>query len=312
MLEIKSVSFSYQTKKILNDLNLEFKEGEITSVVGNSGVGKSTLFAMLSGKETPQEGAISLNGTDLTKLPASKRPIITMFQQESLFPHMTIYENIKFPLVSKYNKQRFKDIDQDKYINQKLEEVNLAGFADRYPNTLSGGQKQRATLARSLAANPKIILLDEPFSALNEDLKYRLNLELVDIIKQNNIIALKITHDLYEAINFSDKILYLGDNLDVHFNSSDLNSLSAPPEVIEYFQLGILTEDKNTYFPITCFTEDTQEVSFACKVLSSIKRGQVIEYTLVFKSQRFKYYSHKEFVNELILYAQERDQITLA
>ncbi|MBT6032550.1 MAG: ABC transporter ATP-binding protein, partial [Kordiimonadaceae bacterium] len=157
MLEINSVSFSYEENEIFKSLCLEFNSGEITSIVGKSGVGKSTLFALLSGQLSPQSGNIKLDDSKLTSLASNKRPIITMFQQESLFPHMTVYENIKFPLVSKYNKHRFNDVDHDQYINQKLDEVNLSGYADRFPETLSGGQKQRATLARSLAANPKIL-----------------------------------------------------------------------------------------------------------------------------------------------------------
>jgi ABC-type Fe3+/spermidine/putrescine transport system ATPase subunit len=311
MLEINSVSFSYADNKIFNNLSLEFKPGEITSIVGKSGVGKSTLFALLSGQISAQSGCIKLDETDLTSLSSNHRPIITMFQQESLFPHMTLYENIKFPLVSKYNKHRFKDIDHEQYINQKLDEVNLSGYGDRYPETLSGGQKQRATLARSLAASPKILLLDEPFSALNEDLKYNLNLELREIIKRNNIIALKITHDLHEAINFSDKILYLGDKLNIHFKRSELENLNATPEVIDYFQLGPLTENNNAYYPMARLHEDTMDVAITFKILSSLKRGQVNEYTLSHNDQRLKYFSKNNHQDEITLYTCEDNKIIL-
>lgn len=311
MLDIKSVSFAYAGNVIFDTLSLSFKPGELTSVVGKSGVGKSTLFSLLSGQLMPSAGKIMLEGADLTTLPSSKRPIITMFQQESLFPHMTVAENIKFPLVSKYNRERFTDINHDDYIAGKLEEVNLSGYADRYPDTLSGGQKQRATLARSLAASPKILLLDEPFSALNEELKYRLNQELLEIIKRNNIIALKITHDLYEAVNFSDKILYLGDDQAVHFNRSDMEQLKAPPEVIRYFQLGLITEQDGAYFPIASLNEEAGECSFPCKILSSVKRGQITEYTLDYKEQKLKYFSQNDHEDMLTLYANEQDKIAL-
>lgn len=309
MLEIKKVSFAYQANKIFADLNLKFNPGEITSIVGASGVGKSTLFALLSGQEFPASGQIFLNNTDLTPIQSSKRPVITMFQQESLFPHMTLKENIRFPIVSKYNKDRFKDINQEEYITQKLEEVNLAGFEDRYPETLSGGQKQRATLARSLAANPQILLLDEPFSALHEDLKYKLNQELIEIIKRNNIIALKITHDLYEAINFSDTILYLDNGMSFMFDTSEASNLNAPAEVVDYFKLGILSPDKKSYFPISTINENGGEVSFICEIISSINRGGIFEYVLSFDNQKFKYFSYNAYTKTVKLYVENHCKI---
>ena len=311
MLEIKNVGFAYQANKIFDDLNLKFNSGEVTSIVGASGVGKSTLFALLSGQEYPEKGQVFLNDEELTSVQPNQRPVITMFQQESLFPHMTLYENIRFPIVSKYNKDRFKDIDQKEYITKKLDEVNLTGFEDRYPNTLSGGQKQRATLARSLAANPQILLLDEPFSALNEDLKYRLNQELTELIKRNNIIALKITHDLYEAVNFSDKVLYVGKGMNFMFDASELNTLLAPAEVVDYFKLGILEEDKKSYYPINIINENTGEISFNCQIISSINRGGVFEYNLSYDGQKFKYFSHNAYENSVKLYAKNRDKIKI-
>ncbi|MBT6032419.1 MAG: hypothetical protein HOH19_07580, partial [Kordiimonadaceae bacterium] len=145
----------------------------------------------------------------------------------------------------------------------------------------------------------------------NEDLKYKLNQELREIIKRNKIIALKITHDLHEAVNFSDKILYLGNQLNVHFKKSDLGTLNAPPEVIDYFQLGPLTENKSSYYPIACLQKDALEVAFTFKILSSVKRGQVNEYTLSHKDQRLKYFSQNKYVDDITLYASENDKIIL-
>jgi ABC-type nitrate/sulfonate/bicarbonate transport system ATPase subunit len=312
MLKLDNLSFSYDGNQLFKGLSLEFKEGELTSVVGKSGVGKSTLFSLLSGQLNSDQGSIKLGNDDLTTLPSNKRPTITMFQQESLFPHMTIFENIRFPLVSKYNKARFHDIDHKYYIQQRLKEVNLEGFEDRYPENLSGGQKQRATLARSLAAKPKIMLLDEPFSALNEELKQDLNAELIEIIKKHGIIALKITHDTSEALNFSNKILFLDESLQFHFNNDHLDELIAPAAVIDYFQLGILSDDQLSYFPVSRLKENAMETSMTCKIISQISRGQITEYTLAHNHQRFKYFSDQQFDGQIILYADPNEKIAIA
>lgn len=310
MLELKSISFAFGSNQIFEGLSHQFNEGEITSVVGASGIGKSTLFALLSGREQPWVGRIFLDDTDLTPMATNIRPVITMFQQESLFPHMNIYNNIRFPLTSKYNKARFKGVNHREYIAEKLKEVKLEGFEDRFPETLSGGQKQRATLARSIAAKPKILLLDEPFSALNEDLKYKLNNELGDIVRENNIIALKITHDIFEALNFSDNILYLGDGLNFLFKTSQLDKLIAPAEVVDYMNLGLLSFDKSCYFPLDKLNEKTGKISFECEILTVIKRGGLIEHTLSHSDQIFKYFSKNEYKNTMNLFVNNRDKIS--
>ena len=188
-------------------------------------------------------------------------------------------------------------------------ECKLEGFDDRLPETLSGGQKQRATLARSLAAKPEIFLLDEPFSALNDDLKYSLNQELNQIVTANKIVALKITHDLHEAINFADSILYLDKGLNFKFNTSDLDHLIAPAQVVEYFMLGILTSDQSAYFPLHSFNETNGDSVFPCQILTSIKRGDLYEYTLHFNTQRFKYFSKIKYETTLTLYANNHQKI---
>lgn len=309
MLVLKSLSFSYRNINIFEDLNHNFDKGEVTAIVGRSGVGKSTLFSLLSGQEKLKTGLITLDDNNLTDLPSNKRPIITMFQQESLFPHMSVYENIQFPLVSKYNHNRFKDIDHKTYIMNKLREVKLEEFVDRMPDTLSGGQKQRATLARSLAAKPEVLLLDEPFSALNDELKYSLNQELLQLVRDNNIIALKITHDLYEALNFADNILYLDDNLDFKFKPTDLDHLIAPAEVIEYFMLGILTEDKSAYFPLQTLNEKKGKIVFDCEIITKMKRGGFYEYSLKINGQHFKFFSEIDYKKSLKLYANDQEKI---
>ncbi|MDG1996709.1 MAG: ATP-binding cassette domain-containing protein, partial [Emcibacteraceae bacterium] len=187
----------------------------------------------------------------------------------------------------------------------------LEGFEDRYPESLSGGQKQRATLARSLAAKPKIMLLDEPFSALNEELKQNLNSELIEIIKAHNIIALKITHDTGEALNFSDKVVFLDGNLQFHFPNDHLEKLSAPASVIDYFQLGILSDDQFSYFPVSILKETAKEMSMICKIISKISRGHITEYTLAYNNQRFKYFSDQQFDGKITLYADPKEKIAI-
>ncbi|MDG1858803.1 MAG: ATP-binding cassette domain-containing protein [Emcibacteraceae bacterium] len=309
MLKLDNLSFSYDDNQLFNGLSLESNRGEITSVIGKSGVGKSTLFALISGQLMPEQGAIVLDDKDLTNLPVNKRPIITMFQQESLFPHMTIYENIRFPLVSKYNKARFKNINHKEYIQQILKEVKLEGYENRFPDSLSGGQKQRATLARSLAAKPNILLLDEPFSALNEELKQDLNIELIEIVKKHKIIALKITHDKDEALNYSHNILYLGEMLNCHFININIDKLTVPSEVVNYFQFGILSENQKSYFPMAAITEKKDAISFDCKIISISKKGKISEYLLQHKNQKFKYFSDQLYEREITLYSRAEDSV---
>ena len=166
-LSISNLSLSFNDQYVLDNLNLTVQPGEFLSLLGESGSGKTTLLKSIAGLLDFQSGRIYLNGQDITDLEPNKRPISYVFQDLRLFPHLTVYENIAFPL--KMHKVNKKEADQR--IFQLLDDVQMTGFGDRHISELSGGQQQRIALARALAIEPQLLLLDEPFSGLDETLR---------------------------------------------------------------------------------------------------------------------------------------------
>lgn len=205
-VDIKNIHFHYQKEtKVLQDINLEMKQGEIVALLGNSGSGKSTLLRLLCGLARPQSGNIVLNGQTLTSkntfIPPEKRNIGMVFQDYALFPHMTIKKNIGFG-ISHLPKQ-----ERESRIKEVLELVNLSHKENDYPHELSGGEQQRIALARSLAPRPDILLLDEPFSNLDANLKTQIRRDLKEIIKNADITCLFVTHDYDDARDIADHII---------------------------------------------------------------------------------------------------------
>jgi spermidine/putrescine transport system ATP-binding protein len=186
----------------LDDVNLEIKSGEIFSLLGPSGCGKTTLLRMIGGFLEPTNGHIYMDGEDLLKLPPNKRKVNTIFQNYALFPHLNVYENIAFPL--RLKKMNEKDIDFA--VKKYLDLVKLNEHINKKPNQLSGGQKQRVAIARALVNEPKILLLDEPLSALDAQLRQHMLLELDAIHDEVGITFIFVTHDQQEALSVSDRI----------------------------------------------------------------------------------------------------------
>lgn len=204
-LEIKNLNFSYQEdgKKIFKEFNFSVEEGEISAILGSSGCGKSTLLRIISGLEEKSQGLIKVGDNVFQNesifIPTEKRNIGFVFQDYALFPFMTVEQNIKFGMKTK---------DKDK-LNYLLELTHLNGLEKRYPHELSGGQQQRVALARTLASDPKILLMDEPFSSLDTDLVDELRKDLKNIIKYQNITTILVTHNKEDADYLADNILYL-------------------------------------------------------------------------------------------------------
>ena len=204
-IELKDISKSFDGDMILDRLNLEIHENEFVTLLGPSGCGKTTTLRIMGGFETPDEGQVLLNGTDIAHVPANKRPINTVFQKYALFSHMNIAENIAFGLKIK---KKPKTYIEDK-IKYALKLVNLEGFEKRMPDSLSGGQQQRIAIARAIVNEPKILLLDEPLGALDLKLRQEMQYELIRLKEELGITFVYVTHDQEEALTMSDRIVVM-------------------------------------------------------------------------------------------------------
>lgn len=208
-IKIRNLEFSYQNakNKTIHDFSINIQKGEIISIFGESGSGKSTILRLIAGLEVPSKGFIEIDNKiimdEKTFILPEKRGVGMIFQDYALFPHMTVAENIKFGLK---NLEKLKCKDR---INQVLELVNLQEFKDRYPHELSGGQQQRVSIARALAPNPSVLLLDEPFSNLDSELQIKIREELKNIIKQAGITSIFVTHDREDSKAIADRVILL-------------------------------------------------------------------------------------------------------
>ncbi|THU01081.1 ABC transporter ATP-binding protein [Lampropedia puyangensis] len=202
-LEIQSIHKSFSGQPTLSDINLQIAPGEFVCLLGPSGCGKTTLLRIVAGLLSPDAGALRLNGQSLQTQSARERRFGIVFQSYSLFPHMTVADNVAYGLrLLKANKH-----DIHARVTQLLNMVRLTDLQDRYPQQLSGGQQQRVALARALAIEPRVLLLDEPLSALDAQVRAQLRMEIRDIQQRLNIPTLMVTHDQDEAMEMADRIV---------------------------------------------------------------------------------------------------------
>jgi putrescine transport system ATP-binding protein len=206
-LQIQDLVKDFGGYKAVNHVDLDIAKGEIFALLGSSGCGKSTLLRMLAGFETPTSGRIVLGGRDLAGLPPYERPMNMMFQSYALFPHLTVWENIAFGL-QREGMARAQLADR---VARMLELVQLTRFAKRKPHQLSGGQQQRVALARSLAKQPQLLLLDEPLGALDKKLREQTQIELVNIIESVGVTCVMVTHDQEEAMTMASRIAIMSE-----------------------------------------------------------------------------------------------------
>ena len=216
------VDKSYDGKVlVVKDLNLDIAEGEFITMLGPSGSGKTTCLMMLAGFETPTNGEIYLDKNPISNIPPHKRGIGMVFQNYALFPHMTVYENLAFPLrVRKVSKE-----DTDKKIDKALSMVCLTGFENRMPGQLSGGQQQRVAVARALVFDPAVVLMDEPLGALDKNLRESMQYEIKHIHESIGVTVVYVTHDQGEALTMSNRIAV--------FNDGKVQQLSSPDKLYE-------------------------------------------------------------------------------
>lgn len=202
-VELKNINKSFKDFKASNDVNFSIEEGKLIGLLGPSGSGKTTILRMIAGLETPDSGDIIIGGTRVNDIPAGKRGIGFVFQNYALFRHMTVFENIAFGLqVQKKDKKFIKT-----RVQELIELVGLKGFEKRYPHQLSGGQRQRVAFARALAPNPKLLLLDEPFAAIDAKVRKELRSWLKEMVEKLGITSIFVTHDQEEAVEVADEII---------------------------------------------------------------------------------------------------------
>ena len=221
-VKFDKVDKSYDGKiLVVKDLNLDIAEGEFITMLGPSGSGKTTCLMMLAGFETPTNGEIYLDANPISNIPPHKRGIGMVFQNYALFPHMTVYENLAFPLrVRKVSKE-----DTDKKIDKALSMVSLTGFENRMPAQLSGGQQQRVAVARALVFDPSVVLMDEPLGALDKNLRESMQYEIKHIHESIGVTVVYVTHDQGEALTMSNRIAV--------FNDGKVQQLSSPDKLYE-------------------------------------------------------------------------------
>ena len=219
LLEIRQVTKRFDSLTVVDHVSLSIRTGEFFTLLGPSGCGKTTLLRMIAGFDMPDTGQILLDGIDMTGVPPEKRPIHTVFQSYALFPHMTVAENVAFPLKMSGK----KDSEIKSRVSEALDDVRLA---NRFPHELSGGQKQRVAFARGLINRPRLLLLDEPLGALDEKLREEMQVELISLQKEVGVTFVFITHAQNEALALSHRIAVM--------NQGNIEQVDAPSKIYSY------------------------------------------------------------------------------
>ena len=206
-IEVRDVNKTFGTTQVLRDITVDIGSGSLTALLGPSGGGKSTLLRVIAGLERPDTGTVTINGADATRVAPQRRNVGFVFQHYAAFKHLTVYRNVAFGL--EVRKRPRAEVRQR--VMELLELVHLEALADRYPAQLSGGQRQRMALARALAVEPQVLLLDEPFGALDAQVRKELRVWLRRLHDQVHVTTVFVTHDQEEAMDVADEIVVLAD-----------------------------------------------------------------------------------------------------
>ncbi|OBK73601.1 ABC transporter ATP-binding protein [Mycobacterium sp. 1274761.0] len=224
-MEIDNVTKRFSDYVAVNEADFSIGSGEFFSLLGPSGCGKTTTLRMIAGFETPSEGAIRLEGKDVSRVPPHKRNVNTVFQHYALFPHMTVWDNVAYGPRSRMKSAKIDRAEVKRRVDELLEIVRLTDFATRKPGQLSGGQQQRVALARALVNYPSALLLDEPLGALDLKLRQVMQFELKRIQREVGITFVYVTHDQEEALTMSDRIAVM--------NAGNVDQIGSPTEIYD-------------------------------------------------------------------------------
>lgn len=222
IIQVRGVTKRFGRVNAVDNVSIDIMAGEFFVLLGPSGCGKTTLLRMIAGFEVPTEGQILIDGQDMSHVPPNKRPVNMVFQSYAVFPHMSVTDNVGYGLkISGVDKREYTD-----RVAEALELVKLGGFGDRMPDQMSGGQRQRVALARSLVMRPKVLLLDEPLSALDAKLRAQMQFELADLQDKVGITFVTVTHDQDEALSMASRVAVI--------NKGEVSQLATPSDLYEY------------------------------------------------------------------------------
>jgi sulfate transport system ATP-binding protein len=225
---VKNITKKFGDFIALNDISLEFPDGELVALLGPSGSGKTSLLRIIAGLEIPDRGAIYFHGAEATHVKAGERQVGFVFQHYALFRHMTVFQNVAFGLQVKAKKERLPPAEINQRVKRLLKLVQMDWMAERYPSQLSGGQRQRIALARALAVEPKVLLLDEPFGALDAKVRKELRRWIRRLHDEIQLTSIFVTHDQEEALEVADRVVVM--------NEGRIEQVGAPEEIYDYPQ----------------------------------------------------------------------------
>jgi iron(III) transport system ATP-binding protein len=313
ILSLKNITKNFGKTEVLKDINIELNEGEILTILGASGSGKSTILNLIAGFEKPSSGTIGIYEKIVSSneefMEPHERNVGFVFQNYALFPHLNVFKNISFGIAEKdINKQR-------RVVEEMMRLTGLDGLEERYPHELSGGQQQRVALARTLATKPKLILFDEAFSNVDAILKSKIERELVNIIKDSGVSAVFVTHDSKEALSISDKVAFL-ENGKVSQLSSAQKIYNEPnsKSVGTFFGKANFIEKNGCSYcvrPEECMVKEDGKIKASIGSVSYLGERQEVELFFDFekKEYMFKVYvdknmdlTHKDNINFDILW----------
>lgn len=224
MIALKNVTKRYGDLIANNNVTLEIRRGELMTLLGPSGCGKTTALRCITGHNIPDEGHVLIDGEDVTDVPTYKRELGMVFQNFALFPHMTVFDNVGFPLMIR----RLNKAERRERVMEALRLIRMEGYEKHYPRQISGGQQQRVGLARALVYRPKVLLLDEPLSNLDAKLREEMRFEIRELVDRLGITAVYVTHDQAEALALSDRVAVM--------NAGRIEQVGTPDEIYDYPQ----------------------------------------------------------------------------